>query len=143
MKSGKKQIMEGIDLPKKKKGSEHLKKRKVTSTREYWEYWKWTPSNKWRWKKNYARVPQSNEKTSLYKLCGRNFFKGMIFLVRCLGPLLKWTRRKKDTWTKRQNWWLCTRPFIGVMVLTYFTQQEKKEEDDSPALTIAKMLSIR
>ena len=47
MKSGKWQMTKGIKLPKQEK-SEHSENSKCTRT---WEYWKWTLSNKWRWKK--------------------------------------------------------------------------------------------
>ena len=51
MKSGKWHITDGIELPNQEKleGSE---KRKCEN---YWEYWKLTPSNKWRWKKKFGK----------------------------------------------------------------------------------------
>ena len=40
----KKQIMDGIEQPNQER-IRMLGEKKSTST---WEYWKWTPSNKWR-----------------------------------------------------------------------------------------------
>ena len=45
MRSGKRQMTEGIELQNQEKKSECSEKRKLTST---WKYWKWMPSNKWR-----------------------------------------------------------------------------------------------
>ena len=49
MKSGKRHMTEGIELPNQEK-SKHSEKKKPTNT---WEYWKLTPWNKWRLKKNF------------------------------------------------------------------------------------------
>ena len=47
MKSWKQLMTEGTELPNHEK-IRSSEKRKPTNT---WEYWKWTPSNKWRWRK--------------------------------------------------------------------------------------------
>ena len=60
IKRGKRQIMERSELLHQEK-SKRLKKRKITSTCEYWER---VPSNKWREKKNKKKVPVINEKIS-------------------------------------------------------------------------------
>ena len=78
---------------KSRKKSERSEKRKPTNT---WEYWKWTPTNKWRLKKKIKkRISLENEKTKLYS---RNLIKGIntwaVPLVRYSGQFLKWTREK-------------------------------------------------
>ena len=45
MKSGKRHMAEEMKLPNQKKKLERSEKRKPANT---WEYWKLTPSNKWR-----------------------------------------------------------------------------------------------
>ena len=60
MKSEKRQIAEGIELPDKKK-SECSEKRKPTNT---WEYWKRNHQTSGNEKKIFKRIPQENEKTT-------------------------------------------------------------------------------
>ena len=81
---------------KLRKKSECSEQRKPTNT---WEYWKWTPSNKCRWKeklkKEYFRRTKKLLKTKLH---GGNLIKGIntwaVHLVRYFGPCLKWMREK-------------------------------------------------
>ena len=61
MKNGNGHMKEGKEVPNKEKIRMLRKKRKLTNTQEYW---KRTPSNKWRWKKNWKGVFQENEKTT-------------------------------------------------------------------------------
>ena len=49
--SGKQHMKEGIELLNQEK-SEHSEKWKPTNT---CKYWKWTQSNKWRWKKKFKK----------------------------------------------------------------------------------------
>ena len=49
MKSGKRHMTEGMELTNQEKNKMFEEKKKRSNT---WEYWKQTPSNKRRWKKN-------------------------------------------------------------------------------------------
>ena len=68
--------------------------RKMTST---WEYWKQTPSNKWRWKKKTTKEGlRRTMKLIETKFCSRNFIKRTwaAILIRYSGPFLKLTKKE-------------------------------------------------
>ena len=91
MKSGKRETSEGLELSNKESIKKLGKKRKITST---WEYWKWTPSNKTEMKEN-IRNGYLRRTIKLFetRLCSRNLIKGIntwaISLVRYPAPFLK------------------------------------------------------
>ena len=72
------------------------------------------------------------------KHLSRNLIKGIntwaVPLIRYSGPFLKWTR-DEIKWTKEQeNLWPCIRHYIPKTTLTDHMYQEKREEEDLPAL---------
>ena len=97
MKSGKRHMTEGFELPnQKKKNSKRSEKRKPTNT---WEYWKLTPSNKWKWKKKFKKqYLRRTRKVLETKLNSSNLVKGIntwaVVLVRYSGLFLKWVREE-------------------------------------------------
>ena len=71
------------------------------------------------------------------KLCCRNLIKGIntwaVPLVRYSGPFLKWTREE----LKQENKWQCIRHYIPETMLTNYMNQERRVEEDLPALNTA------
>ena len=91
MKRGKQQMTEGIVCSGR---------RKFTNT---WEYWKRTPSNMRRWKRDFfKRIPQENEKNIRNQI---NLIKGIntmaVPLVRYSGLFLKCTREELQQMDQR------------------------------------------
>ena len=98
MKSGKWHMADRIELSNREK-LERSEKRKPTNST--WEYWKVTPSNKWRWKKKikyeYLRRTRKLLETKLYR---RNLIKEIntwaVLLVRYSRSFLEWSRELKQ-----------------------------------------------
>ena len=91
MKSGKREIREGMEQIKKE--SEFVEKRKITST---WKYWKCIPSNKWRWKekKEKKRVSQMNKNTTWNQALQQKSKDCAVPHVRYSGLFSKWTKEE-------------------------------------------------
>ena len=93
MKRGKRHMTERIERPNQEKKSKRSEKRKPINISEYW---KLTPSNKWKWKKKFKSI---TEKPKIEpKLYFRSLVKEIntwaIPLVRFSGTFLKWTREE-------------------------------------------------
>ena len=73
IKKEKREAIEGIELLKQKNFRTQEKKNEITNI---WEYCKWTPWNKQRWKKK-KKVTQKKRKLLETKLCSRNLIKGI------------------------------------------------------------------
>ena len=112
MKSGKRHMMEGLELPNQEK-LERSEKRKRKNT---WEYWTLTPSNKWTWKKKISKSISGEQNSySKPKYIARTLQTEntrAVPLLRYSGLFLKWTReelkqmdrRGRKLITRNQKW---------------------------------------
>ena len=91
MKSGKRHLTDGIELPNQDKIST-FEIRKPTNT---WASWSLTPSNKWKWKK---KIQKENQKATRDKIVKQKPYQISKYLgstlVRYSGPFLKWNRKE-------------------------------------------------
>ena len=100
------------------------------------------PSNRDEREKN-KEVPQKNEKStripnSAVEISSKGQILGQIPLWSTVEHSKNRQGSNSDKWTKGQgNWSLCTRAYIDEMTQTGYMNQEKKEDEDSPALRIA------
>ena len=68
MKSGKRDMIEGIELP----NQENMK---TLREKEMYKYWKLAPSNKWKWKKKKTELSQENQKAIWDKTLSQEPYK--------------------------------------------------------------------
>ena len=141
VKSGKRQMTEGIELPNREK----IRTPRENRTYKYMGILdvdiikKVEMKEKKIWKE-YLRGTRKLLETKLYS---KNLTKGIniwvVPLVRYSRPFLKWTRRKNfNQWSREQeNLSQCIRPYISKITLTGYICQEMKEEEDTPAFKIA------
>ena len=99
MKSSKRYITYGMELPnQKKKKSECSEKTKLTIN---WEYWKLPPSNKWRWKKKLKKSISGEQENYLKQ----NFIAGTLskgcFSRKILRAILEVDQRR--SWNGPEN----------------------------------------
>ena len=88
-----------------KQKSERSEKRKLITTREYW---KWTPSNKWRWKKKKKKeYPRRTGKLLKIKRHNWNLIKGIntwaVPLIKYSGQFFKWMWEELQQMNQRKS----------------------------------------
>ena len=132
MKSGKRHLTDGMELPSQDK----IRKLGEKETYKYLgileaDTIKQVEMKEKIRKENLRRIRKLLE-TKLYS---RNLIKGIntwtVPLVRYSGPFLKRTREGfKQMDREQENWWPCIKHYIPKMTLTDYMCQEKKEEED-------------
>ena len=134
MKSGKRQMIDGIELPNhdKIRTLEENETYKYSGILEVDTLKQVQMKDKIR--KEYLRRTRKLLET---KLSCRNLIKGIntwaVSLVRYSGPFLKWTRDELKKWTKEQENRKCIRHYTLETTLTDSMYLEKREEEDLPA----------
>ena len=126
MKSGIRHRTDGMELS-------NQDKIRTLAENETWECWRLTPSNKCKWKTKFKKNITGELESYSRQNSSRNLIKGIstwaVPPVRYSGPFLKWTRDELKQMDQRKR-----RHYIPETMLTDYMFQEKREEEDLPAL---------